>query len=590
MNLLRTVQLDLRRLRGGAVAGLVVLVSVVGGCSQGRVVSSQPAESADQQAAALKRQRAMAGTIGEVAFLRGNRWLAVRGYGLVVGLGRNGSRDCPRPLRRYMLQEIRKHLRAGGIYQPGEVQVSATRLLESLDTAVVEVTGLIPPGAARAARFDVRVRAVEGTNTRSLEGGRLYTCRLHIYAADTRRGVVQGRAVATAAGPIFQNPFAASGRAATAVDPREGFVLGGGFNLVPRRMELVLVQPSYRLARQVMDRINERFGAGLKIADAVSEGLIYVQAPESWRNREDRFYALVMHLPLSRDESFLLQRAKVLIGYLAEPDPVAEDIALILEAMGQVAVEAVQEHYTDRNRLVRFYCARVGLRLRDDAAVDVLAAEALDPNSPFRLAAIRELGDATDVALARLPLRRLLDDRDAVVRLAAYEGLHKHRDEKISAVRVGSDNFTLEIVDCGGEPLIYATRSMEPRIAIFGRGLRCEPPVFYMHPEKIVAVTADAGDTQLTVVRRTPFAKVSEPLKVSLDVADLIRFLGEVPEPDEETGRIKGVGLLYSQVLDVIWSLCRSGAIPARFEIQKAPVAELLGPAVPLGRPESEIK
>jgi len=533
----------------------------------------------------------MADTIGGVAYLRGGRWLAVRGYGLVAGLGKNGARECPRPLRSYMLQEIRKRLEAGGVYGPDEVRISAKQLLESVDTAVVEVTGLIPPGACQGARFDVRLRAVPGSDAKSLAGGRLYTCSLHTYRFDTRGGVVHGRPVASAAGPVFQNPFVGGGPAATEANPREATVLGGGKNLHARRMELVLNTGSHRLARQIMNRINERYGGGRRIAEAVSPSRIHLRAPRTWRGREDHFYSLVMHLPLAREEAYLFERARSLIEMLKEPDPPAEDIALVLEAMGQPAVEAVQPHYADRNRIVRYYCARVGLRLRDDAAVEVLAREAADPYSPFREAAIRELGSAEDVALARLPLRGLVNDPDERIRILAYEGLSKHNDEKVDRYMLGGNGeFVLDVVATKAEPLIYATRTMEGRIAVFGADLRCKPPLFYMHPDKIVTISADVGQEQLTLVRRAPTGQVSEPLKISRRVVDLIRFLGGPAELDEQTGQVRGLGLLYGQVLGVIGSLCQSGAIPARLELQRAGVSELFGPVKRLIRPESEIQ
>ena len=50
-----------------------------------------------------------------------------------------------------------------------------------MDTAVVVVEGLIPPGATEGTRFDLRVFAHPMTSTTSLEGGRLYTTCLCLY-------------------------------------------------------------------------------------------------------------------------------------------------------------------------------------------------------------------------------------------------------------------------------------------------------------------------------------------------------------------------------------------------------------------------
>jgi hypothetical protein len=51
--------------------------------------------------------------------------------------------------------------------------MSPQQLLNSSDTAVVIVEGVIPPGAPKGSKFDVRVTVAPGTSTVSLEGGRL---------------------------------------------------------------------------------------------------------------------------------------------------------------------------------------------------------------------------------------------------------------------------------------------------------------------------------------------------------------------------------------------------------------------------------
>ncbi len=278
-------------------------------------------------------------TVGGVAYLQGTRWQAVRGYGLVVGLGTNGSKTCPEPLRAQMLQEVCKRLQNDGIYPLDQVDVKAKGLMDNEDTAVVEVTGLIPPGACKGTAFDVHVQAVAGSDTKNLEGGRLYTCGLHLYTMNSQGDIIHGKTVAEASGTIFQNTIPPNGPAATQPDPHRGLVLGGGRNLVVRTMQVTLATASQRLSRQITNRINEHFGAGEEVAKAMSATRVEVTAPAAWQNKEQHFYELVMHLPLQRDDNYLAGRAKDLLAKLKQPDAPAEDIALVLEAMGQPAVD-----------------------------------------------------------------------------------------------------------------------------------------------------------------------------------------------------------------------------------------------------------
>jgi len=395
--------------------------------------------------------------------------------------------------------------------------------------------------------------------------------------------------VASASGPIFQNIVASGSGATTKPDARQGLVLGGGENQVLRSMELSLASSSQRLARQIQNRINEHFGNGKQIADAKSPTRIVIEAPPAWRNNEEHFYELVMHLPLAREEEFLAGFAQKLIGMLKEPSAPAEDIVLVLEAMGQPAVGVVQGFYADPNRVVRTYAARAGLRLRDSTAVDVVAREAADTASPFREAAVAELARACDVAVARIPLRDLVNDRNLKIRILAYEGLSRHGDERIKRFQCGQGSFILDIVPSTGEPLVYATRALEGHIGVIGHDISCRPPFFYLHPSRAVSVSAESGKDTVTLVRRSPFGQVSEPFELPLDLGGMIRFMGDTAEPDKNTGKIRGLGLSYSQVLEVVQALSNSKATPARLEIQNATLADSLGSIKPLVRPESEI-
>ena len=95
----------------------------------------------------------VAGTVAEYATLVGGGELPVRGYGVVVGLGKNGSAEVPRHLQESISQYLLK--KKLGSWHAGTEGITPTRFLRDLDTAVVLVEGAIPPGAPIGERFEI---------------------------------------------------------------------------------------------------------------------------------------------------------------------------------------------------------------------------------------------------------------------------------------------------------------------------------------------------------------------------------------------------------------------------------------------------
>ena len=117
--------------------------------------------------------------------------------GLVIGLGESGGSDCPSTIREYLLDYFAREFapRDASERRP---DFSPKQMIDSLDTAVVEVHGVVPGGAPRGTRFDLQVEAV-GTQTRSLEGGVLALCELKRFDVTAAgKGLVGGRTLARA--------------------------------------------------------------------------------------------------------------------------------------------------------------------------------------------------------------------------------------------------------------------------------------------------------------------------------------------------------------------------------------------------------
>lgn len=521
------------------------------------------------------------GTVRQFAYVGGFRKLRVRGFGIVGALANTGGGDCPAEIRKYLEGEIRRRNSAMSI------RIDPKSIFDNPQFAPVVVTAEIPAAATKGDRFDVVVRAL-GSQTTSLEGGRLYFCDLKMFQA-TPRGIIEGQALGHAAGPIYVSPFGREEAAATRSDPRFGRVLGGGVLKDDRRLRLILHSPSYPMAVRIRDRLRGRFGATEpNVADAVSPSTINLVIPREFRDRPQHFVDLVMHTQVVSEPARLTRRAAELVDQIVHPLAPYEDIALIWEAMGRTIVPTIAPLYDHQLEAAAYYAARTGLRLGDDLALEVVGRHAADPKSPFREAAVRELGNARASHRAADRLFMLLSDADTQVRVLAYEALVRRGDPRIRSYVVWDDNFTLDVIECDGPPLVYARQSEEPRIAILAREGRLLTPLLYTHRDDLVTLSAQPNDDCVWAVRKNPINKrLSDPIRTSLDIVALIRFLGGPPIVNQ--GQVESLGLNYTVIVDVLDQLTRDQRLPAVMVLERPRVSEDLGRATTRERRESEL-
>lgn len=574
--------------RCGACRVFSTLLLLVAGCAG--LWGKESRKAADLGVAASNARysgsAAVRDSVGAYTYYDGAAPLRVTGFGLVVGLGRNGSRDCPKDIYSQVLQSLYKRQRSA-VSVVGDSQISPEEMIGSLDSAVVVVRGDIPPAASAGTRFEVAVAALPGTQTKSLRGGYLLPTDLSRVQTTPSNRAVAGSVLAQASGSILLNPFVEADQVSRRSDLL-GTVVGGGATLESRKVRLVLTSPSYPNARRLRDRINNQFSGTRPVADATSPSFIELSCPPAYQGDEAHFLGLVRGLFLPRTPQFEGVRAHELATELVDPTAPHARIAWALEGLGVAALPVLRDLYSHSEAHVVFYSAAAGIRLDDHLAGDVMAMIAGDPNSEFRFRAIRALGEAAGMANAAHALRRLLCDADPRVRVAAYEALVKRRDPSIESIRLGRDNFTLDIVSMPGDKLVYAKRSGWRRIALFGEGVRCMSPVFYRAPDGSLTITAQAGDNGLTLLRTvTATGTVSPPIHADPDLSSLVLLMGRPPGVDLD-GRVTGLGLDYGSVVQALHRLCEQNAVNANFMMEQPNMAELFGPSGEAGRPESE--
>lgn len=564
-------------LAGCMTAGLV-------GCNGGTDLRSDKSQKAVSQAEgnAAAVDPSVEGTVSEYAALVGGTSQFVRGYGLVIGLGENGSREVPPAIRRRLASQMNKY-RVNPSASRGPV-VSPDRMMDDLDTAVVVVSAVIPPGLPKGAPIDVTVEALPQTQTTDLDGGVLLTTELTRFAVRNGR-TLDSQPVVLAHGPVFVNPFGDENSA----DParrRTGRLIGGGILQESRNLRLVLLRPDYAMADVVQRRINERFGNNPRVANAISPSYIDITIPPEYRRNHQRFLELMMHLYVRRGPGVEERKVRDLAGDILLPAARHHDIALTWEAMGRTVLPVIRDLYAHENASAAFYASRTGARLGDTLAVEAIIRVARNGGSPHQLEAIAELGRC-DQPQAKAALRELLDDSGDLVRVAAYEAL----TEGLSTggmQRVDVDRqFVLDVVPTKGEFIIYASQSKSPRIALFGPAMQVRRPVFHHAPGELLTINARDGEEQVTVYRRS-HGQLSDELKIPFDVQSLTLTMGRLPKRDDN-GQFRGLGLTYSQVVGVLYRLCKEQAIPARFVLQRPPEASrIYAGGGSVGRPDTD--
>ena len=512
-------------------------------------------------------------TIGEVCELVGYENVRVQGHSLVVGLNGTGSRECPPLTCQYILKQLRR-LEPQRYLGPKYVGMTAEELLESRDTAVVEVTGYVPAGAPKGTIFDVEVRVVRATQTTSLQGGYLLDSDMQIVVSGHRGPPLSGRSVALAAGPIFVNPFPLAegrrGRREEASDPRKGVVVGGGRSLVDREVKLSIMQPSYRLAQQIQRRINGRFSEDetQRVADA-TRSLVRLRIPASYRGRYQDFFRVLRVLYLSDSKGYLELKLRELTELAGEEGADYEGIASAWEGIGRTAQLSLAGLYEEQRGEVGFYAARTAARLGDRKAIDALAAMALDEENAIQLKAAKALGEvATDVR-SRAALGQLLDKKRVRARLLGYDGLRRGGDKRIASAELPG-GFRLESVGGEGENILCVWVRQEPRIVLLGKDIRCGQNAFYESGDGQILVNIGAEATTATLTRELAGGESFITCESSLDVKDLITIMALPIQPSGARQR-GGLGLSFSEIVGVLYGLCDETRqiVPARFVLHR---------------------
>jgi len=498
---------------------------------------------------AIDRPVPLGVTVGSLGRLYQVKAVPVRGYGIVAGLPGTGSAECPPDLRQTLTKYIQQQM-------PRDAPFDPDAFINSKETAVVEIYGVIPSLAMEGDNFDITVRALSRSQTTSLEGGRLYTAEL----SEARGFVGSGsylKTLAKARGPVYidrLDPQAGS--------PLEGLVLGGGTVLNSVQVLLVLNEANFYAAKVVRDRINERFGPGTAAALSATE--IRITIPPRFRDARLKFVALMRQVYLPDPTATEAQQIAKLVDVLATgPNKLATELAL--EAIGRRVADSLIPLLDAKDPVVRFSAARCLVNVGDARGLKTLETFATDPQSTRRLEAIEAIGTAVDRSLATPILRQLLAEEDFDVRFAAYRQLRRLQDLSVSRILVAGD-FFVETVEGGGPAVVYVSRKDSPRVVIFGAPVPCAANVFFVSRDGQITINGRPDDAYLSLVRKDPrFPRPVGPLRCKRTAADIARTLCERIEPAAGPLVRPGLNIPYCDAVAILRQLCESGLIEAEF-------------------------
>jgi hypothetical protein len=589
----------------GLLCGMMILLP--GGCA-GNNPSNSPNQTRYERLEAKQMPVYLRGTVLEQADLYGTEPFHISGFGLVVNLRESGDSTAPMAVREYMIRQMVKH-GFGSRLVPGYERRQPEEVLRDPRVAIVRVDGFVPPGAREGDRFDVTVSALAQSRTSSLARGDLFRTDLRIDGANDMNPGGSVNVFGRAEGPVFVNPAYAlrnvDASETAHASLRTGTVLDGGFNMEDRPLVLRLRQPERRLARAIERLINTRFQAvadkasrsnpsGQVVAEAQDEAVIFVYVPSVYRRDWEHFAAVVNHLFLDPSPEFMAMKARELVEVAKRPNAPLLNISYCWEAMGPAVMPYMRELMWHDSPDVAFAAARAGAFVGDPAARRALAEMAWAEGHEYQLAAVQVLGVLPRSPEVNQIVRRLLDAEQTLVRVEAYRVLARNRDPVISS-KVIKEKFVLDVVPSTGRPMVYASRSGLPRIAIFGDTAALEMPISFTAFNHTLTIASDQRNRHVTVFYRGPGSRQPISVLSRPDLVELVARLGGEGAPGE-----KAMDFSYGDVVAILQAMSdgqkitgsSGGArVPATFVLQALPDVEeemLTAPAIPQSRPQSD--
>lgn len=512
------------------------------------------------------------GTILERADLANTQPFAVSGFGLVSGLHGTGDSFVGNTVREYMIKQMVTH--GFGSRLLGMERVQPETMLRDPNVAIVSVAGFIPPGARKGQKFDVYVSALDGNNTSSLAHGRLYDTELKVLGANVQQPGFAIDTWAKGAGDLFVNPAYAlrdpSSDAEARQSLRQAAILGGGRVQMDRPLVLRMRQPSLALSRTIDFRIDQAF-QDPSTAAAKDEVMIAMYVPAKYGTDWEHFAQVVMHLYINASPEFAAVRARQLAEEAVKPDAPLLDISYCWEAFGPTVLPYVTPLVNHPKPEVAYAAARAAAFLGDNGAQNALIAMAETDRHPFQESAVQTLSKLPNSPQVNSMLRKLLDSNQNGVRIEAYRALAEREDPSISSREIANPNggqgFVLDIVPSKASPIIYASRTGTPRVALIGTKMKISTPILFTAMGNRLSISSGENNSLLDIFYRGP--ELQKPVSIVCP-----------PDADLLVARLGGEGIAgqprlqfaYCDVVSLLQEMAAQSRLTAQVADGRAPV------------------
>ena len=507
----------------------------------------------------------MKGTILEAAEVENKDPYPVSGFGLVVNLNNTGdNRGVPQAVVNAMLDEMTR--RGLGSTNERLKPFKPGAMLNDPQTAIVEVFAFLPPGARAGQRLDVFLRAQRTSQTKSLAQGTLYQTHLFIGGADELNPKPKPNVYVRAAGAVFVNPtYASDTQKPDPASLRSGTIMSGGVIAEDRPLWFRARTPQLSIARSIESRLDLRFQErqGSAVAKTQDEAIVHVYVPTTFNGDWEHFVGVATHLYLDATPGTGLMKAKALASEAVKPDALLQDISYCWEGIGEEALPAIQKLYTHASPDVAFAAARAGAFIGDSSADETIQEIARNDGNPFQLNAVKVLGALPASPRIDRMLTELLAAKNALVRIEAYRVLAEHEASPVISRNIDGQ-FAIDQITTDGPPLVYASRSGIPRIAVFGQNVSLKQPIMYTAMEDRLTISSAPDGKSITVFDRT--SKLN-PGGIQAQVRpDLYEVLWRLAGGTDD-----GFRFGYCDLVGILQGLSNGQHIPAAFVLQDAP-------------------
>lgn len=528
------------------ISVLLIFFMTIAGCniSSHRMEGSAQSESLQE----LLKVPVVPTLVREATVSQGLNFVSVEGVAAVNRLTGTGGDLPPSVLRDELIAEMKKH------------DIPAPELFLQLPgTAIVRVQAIIPPGAKRGDRIDLRVISPPETEASDLHGGWLMDTRLRqqqTIAGEIRKGDVE----VIGTGTITTRACLESQDDETLM--LQGLVIGGGKIQNDRKLGLV-IRPEYqhvKVASKIAEIINRRFffyeGKNRGgVALAKEDDYIEINVHPRYRRNVHRLMA-VIGMVSTKGENYNTQAALIDLGKRLLEPTAANEAALQLEAIGDASIPTLLSAISNPDPEVRFYAAEALAYLDRNESIEVLE-ELISQYALYRHEGLLAL-EAMDCQPALEALSRLMQQQSIETRYGAFRAIRRRPDGSslLRPVEI-SEGVNFYNVASKGPPLIALSLVEKQEIVLFGNDLPVPISGFVLGPGGIVLKGDAGGSSAIRISRFRP------------DMADRRAVVGA-----SIGGLVSGVGKIggdYSDCISLLRSAKEKGFISCDLAIDPLP-------------------